>query len=118
MSRSDLPAAISAYIEATNGFDLDALVASFADDGMVNDQRREYRGKAAIRSWAGREIIGDKVTMQPTQVTGGQENVAVAAKMDGNYDKSGLPDPLVLTFYFSLHGERITQLIILHNKPV
>jgi hypothetical protein len=28
----------------------------------------------------------------------------------------GLPDPLILSFYFSLRGDQITQLIIVHNK--
>jgi hypothetical protein len=28
----------------------------------------------------------------------------------------GLPDPLVLNFYLSVSGERIVQLIIVHNK--
>jgi hypothetical protein len=40
----------------------------------------------------------------------------VTANIDGNYDKRGLPDPLVLTFYFSAHGDRIAQLIILRNQ--
>ncbi len=44
--------------------------------------------------------------------------VAVTANIDGNFDKTGLPDPLVLTFYFSISGDRIVQLIIVHNKPV
>jgi hypothetical protein len=38
--------------------------------------------------------------------------------MDETYDKTGLSDPLILDFYFSLRGEKITQLIILHNRPV
>jgi hypothetical protein len=29
---------------------------------------------------------------------------------------TGLPDPLVLNFYLSVSGERIVQLIIVHNK--
>jgi hypothetical protein len=36
--------------------------------------------------------------------------------MDGTYDKTGLPDPLILSFYFSLRGDQITQLIIIDNK--
>ena len=39
----------------------------------------------------------------------------LTANIDGNYDKRGLPDPLVLTFYFSLHGDQIVQLIILQS---
>jgi hypothetical protein len=37
--------------------------------------------------------------------------------MDGDYDKSGLPDPLVLTYYFALADDHIAQLIIIHNEP-
>jgi hypothetical protein len=44
--------------------------------------------------------------------------VAVAAKVDGNYDKTNLPDPLILSFYFTLSGDKIATLIIVFNKPV
>jgi hypothetical protein len=40
----------------------------------------------------------------------------VTANVDGDYDKRGLPDPLVLAFYFSAYGDRIVQLIILRNQ--
>jgi hypothetical protein len=41
----------------------------------------------------------------------------VSAAVDGDYDKTGLPDPLILTFYFSLAGDKISRLIIAGNKP-
>ncbi len=41
----------------------------------------------------------------------------VAANVDGEFDKQGLPDPLVLSFYFTIYGEKIVQLIILRNEP-
>ena len=44
-------------------------------------------------------------------------DLIVTAKLDGDYDKTGLPDPLLLTFYFTLGEDKITKLIILHNKP-
>jgi hypothetical protein len=34
----------------------------------------------------------------------------------GNYDKRGLPDPLVLAFYFTAQSDLIVQLIILRNR--
>jgi hypothetical protein len=43
-------------------------------------------------------------------------DVTVHAKFDGTYDKAGLPDPLILSLCFSLRGNQITQLIIIHNK--
>ena len=42
---------------------------------------------------------------------------AVDAKFDGEYDKTGLPDPLILTSYFALEGDAIVTLIIIQNRP-
>jgi hypothetical protein len=53
-----LPPLVAAYVQATNSFDLDGLLATFADDALVNDQLRDYWGKPAIREWAARDIIG------------------------------------------------------------
>jgi hypothetical protein len=43
-------------------------------------------------------------------------NFIVTANVDGNFDKRGLPDPLVLAFYFTRHRNLIVQLIILRNR--
>jgi hypothetical protein len=111
-----LPPLAAAYVEATNSFDLERLVATFADDALVNDQLRDYWGKAAIREWAERDIIGERLTMDVTEVVEHYGNFIVVANVDGNYDKRGLPDPLVLAFYFTPHGGQIVQLIILRNR--
>jgi ketosteroid isomerase-like protein len=58
-----LPRLVETYVAATNAFDLDRLLATFADDALVNDQLRDYWGKAAIREWAERDIIGERLTM-------------------------------------------------------
>ena len=61
-----LPVPVVAYIEGSNGFDLNAVMATFAETALVNDQHREYVGLSAIRNWAAREIISDRVTMEVT----------------------------------------------------
>jgi ketosteroid isomerase-like protein len=111
-----LPALVAAYVEATNSFDLERLLATFADDALVNDQLRDYWGKLAIREWAERDIVGERLTMDVTEVIVHYGNVIVTANVDGKYDKRGMPDPLVLAFYFTPHGNRIVQLIILRNR--
>jgi hypothetical protein len=112
----DLPVPVAAYIQAVNTFDLDAFLATFADDALVNDQLRDHWGKPAIREWAARDIIGDRVTMYVVKVVDHYGHAIVTAHVDGDYDARGLPDPLVLSFYFSAYGEKIVQLIILHNQ--
>jgi hypothetical protein len=45
-------------------------------------------------------------------------DITVHARTDGTYDKTGLPDQLILTLYFNLRDERVTQLIIIHNRAL
>ena len=40
-----LPPLMAAYVEATNSFDLERLIATFAEDALVNDQLRDHWGK-------------------------------------------------------------------------
>jgi SnoaL-like domain len=110
-----LPPVVAAYVEATNNCDLERLLATFADDALVNDQLRDHWGKPAIRQWAARDVIGERLTMEVTTAIEHYGNVIVTANIDGSFDKRGLPDPLVLAFYFTPHGDRIVQLLILRN---
>ena len=119
-SGDDLPAAlppsVTAYIRATNASDLDALLATFVDDALVNDQLQDHWGKAAIAAWAARDIIGERMTLKVVNTVQHYGHSIVTAHVDGLFDKRGLPDPLVLAFYFSSRDEKIVQLIILRNQ--
>jgi ketosteroid isomerase-like protein len=121
MSKTDithrLPPVIAAYVKASNAADTAAFLGVFTDDALVNDVQREFWGKAAIGKWAEHEIFGAKVTMAVVHAVERHGDVIVTAKLDGEYDKTGLPDPLLLTSYFTLRGGKIVTLIILHNKP-
>ena len=111
-----LPPLVAAIVEAMNSYDLERLLAIFADDALVNDQLRDYWGKAAIRHWAERDIIGEGLTIAVTKVVKHYDNFIVTANIDGNFDKRGLPDPLVLALYLTPHADLIIQLIILRNR--
>jgi hypothetical protein len=107
---------VAAYVEATNSFNLEGLLALFADDALVNDQLRDYWRKPAIREWAARDIIGQSLTMDVTTVIEHYGNLIVTANVGGTFDMRGLLDPLVHAFCFTVHGDRIIQLIILRNR--
>jgi ketosteroid isomerase-like protein len=111
-----LPQIIRDHAAAYNSHDLDALMATFAPDALVNDIQREFVGNEAICDWTDKEIIGPNVTMAVEQAFDLHGDVVVRARMDGDYDKTGLPDPLILTYYFTLRNGLITQQIILLNK--
>jgi hypothetical protein len=93
-----------------------AVDGFFAEDAPVNDQLREYWGKPVIREWAKRDIIGERLTVNVTEVINHYGSFIVRTNVDGNYDKRGLPDPLVLAFYFTVQSDLIVQLIILRNR--
>jgi hypothetical protein len=112
----NLPAPIVAFVKAMNMYEAGDMLAAFADGALVNDQQREHLGKAAIRRWAEKEIVGDKVTMYVTDSVVHSGGHVVTAKVTGSYEKTGLPDPLLLRFYFSLGESGITQLIIVPVK--
>lgn len=115
-ARIDLPRPVVAYVEAGNAGRPDALLDAFADDAVVNDQLREHWNRPAIAEWAKREIIAPKLTMHVERAVTRYDQTILTAIVDGDFDKRGLPDPLVLTFYFSTRGEKIVQLLILRNE--
>jgi ketosteroid isomerase-like protein len=115
---SALPRAIAAHVAAYNNHDPDALMATFASDALVNDIKREFLGHAAIRAWADKEIFGDNVTLDIQEAYEQHGDFILRFRVSGDFDKTNLPDPLILTYYFSVRADRITQLIIIHNAAV
>ena len=111
-----LPPAIAAHIAAVNSFDLDAVMDTFAEDALVNDVAREFWGPERIRAWAAKEMIGDHVTLTPIEVVDNDGLYAVRCEYDGDYDKTNLPDPLVMTNYLRVRDDKIVTLIIIKNS--
>lgn len=107
---------IAEYIAAVNAFDLERILATFATDALVNDVRREFVGVEAIRRWAAKELVGDRVTMEIIEVRPRGGETVVRARFDGQYDKTGLPPELILTTYFAVRDEKIATMIIIHNR--
>src|SRR6266550_1650552 len=63
-----LPEVVASHIAAVNAFDTEGIVATFADDAYVNDNRREIWGKDAIRKFFAKEFVGDQVTMDVREI--------------------------------------------------
>jgi hypothetical protein len=114
---TELPPIVADYIAAVNAFDSDRIVATFVPDAYVNDNRREIWGVEAIRKFMDKEIVGDHVTMEVREVIEHYGDIIVRAKWDGTYDKTNLPDELVVTSYFAIRDGKITSLAIIVNQP-
>jgi hypothetical protein len=112
-----LPPVVAGHLDAVNARDEDAIVATFAADALVNDARREFWGTEAIRRWVAREMTGDHVTIDVTEVIEHHGDTIVRGRYDGTFDKTNLPEELVLTNYFTVRGGKIASLIVIHNTP-
>jgi hypothetical protein len=111
---------VAELFAAIDEFDTDTIMGTFAEDALVNDARREFWGKDAIRPWVEREIVGDKVTIEVANAVQHDGLTIVRGVYDGEYDKTGLPDPLILTHYMTVAEDtgKIANLIIINNQPV
>jgi SnoaL-like domain len=108
---------LAEHIAAVNAFDENAILATFADDALVNDAHREFWGHEAIRRWVARELVGDRVTVAVTEVLDHHSDTIVRGRYDGDYDKTNLPDELILTNYFTVRDGKIVTLIVIRNTP-
>jgi hypothetical protein len=112
-----VPGILAEHIAAVNAFDEEAILVTFADDAFVNDAHREFWGADAIRRWVAKELVGDKVTIEVTQVIDHYGETIVRGRYDGEFDKSNLPDEVILTNYFTVREGKIAGLIVIRNTP-
>ena len=105
---TDLPAPVAEAFDATNAGDLDRFVAAFADDGVVDDWGREFRGHDEIAGWSRRESIGVNQTFDVTEVRRVGDEVIVAADVRGD----GFNGPSTFAFRLAPGGEVIERMVI------
>ena len=101
---------IATYVRAINAHDAAALLSTFASDALVKDVGREFRGIAAIKEWANREIFAVKVTLDVREAVEREGQLIVTVKIDGTFDRTGLPDPLLMDHCFRVAGDKIKAL--------
>jgi ketosteroid isomerase-like protein len=98
---------VETYIHSVNAGDAAAFQSSFADDAVVKDVGREFRGTVAIKEWADQEIFAVNVTLEVIKAVERDGETIVTVKIDGTFDRTGLPDPLLMEHCFTVAGDRI-----------
>jgi SnoaL-like domain len=107
-----VPGPIAVFLRAVNAGAREEFQASFADDAVVVDVNRELRGLDAIMAWAGADIFGAHVHFDVQDVTERQGRTIVRVRIDGTFDRTGLPDPLVMNHEFKVAEGKIAELRI------
>ena len=109
---SNLPWPVASFLRAVNGGAKADFAASFADDAVVVDVNRELRGLDAITAWANADIFAALVHFEVMDVAERTGQTTVTVKIDGTFDRTGLPDPLVMNHEFTVAEGKITELRI------
>ena len=117
MITTELTGVVAEHIAAVNAQDTDAIMATFAPDAYVIDARREFAGTEAVRRWVEKEMVGDKVRIDVRDVLDHHGDTVVRGAYDGEFDKTNLPEELVLSNYFSVRDGKIVSLVIIRNEP-
>ena len=50
------------------------------------------------------------MTLDALGASGDESDATITAKVDGTFDRTGLPDPLIMTFQIAALGGKITKL--------
>ncbi len=110
----ELTGIVAEHIRAVNAFDTNAILATFAEDAYVNDNRREIAGSHAIKRWVEKELVGDRVTMEVREVVDHYGDTIVRAAY--TCGKSKLPPELILSNYFRVRDGKIVSLAVIFNR--
>jgi hypothetical protein len=101
-----LPEPVGALLDAANANDLAAFLASFTDDGVVDDWGREFGGREAIRGWSDREFIGVRVSLEVTALEERDGATVITAQVGGD----GFNGPS--HFSFRIEGDKVARMTI------
>jgi hypothetical protein len=104
----ELPRPVATYLAAEKAKDTDMLVLCFADDALVHDEDRDYRGLDAIRAWKQEAEAKYQYVMEPLDASVSENTVKLRARLTGNFPGS----PLELDHTFTLANDKIISLEI------
>ena len=99
---------IAAYIDASNGRQVEALIACFTPDAVVADEGHTYRGTSEIRTWFAKTVAAYAFTLQVRQVAAQGSETIATCEVSGTFDGS----PIQLPYRFTLEDDRIAALTI------
>ena len=106
----NLPHSILMFLRAMNRQDGATLKTVFSPDARVHDEDEDHVGPDAIVAWAAEKAFKYGVIIEPVELTGFADRRNLLCRVDGSFDKTGLPDPLLLDYRFVLDGDAIREL--------
>jgi ketosteroid isomerase-like protein len=103
-----LPRPVAAYLDAVKAKDPNMLDLCFAEDALVHDEDRDYRGLDAIKAWKRDTETKYKYVVEPLDVSVSGDTVNLHVRLTGDFPGS----PIELDYTFTLANDKITSLEI------
>lgn len=101
------------FVRAINGGTINAAINLLAADAQVNDQLRNFWGLDSISEWLTHEIIGERVNIKMINIRKHYDTVILAAELRGDFEVSGMSQPVIVDIYFTIQGSQIVRLQML-----
>lgn len=105
-----LPPLAAAYVQATNNHDSAAFLSLFSADSVVDDAGRLFHGLPEIQTWSDHDIMAPHVTLEVLDVLSIPGEITLTTVVDGTFDRTGLPDPVVITHHLAHADDKISRL--------
>jgi ketosteroid isomerase-like protein len=103
-----LPRPVATYLDAVKAKDPSMLDLCFAEDALVHDEDRDYRGLDAIKAWKRDTETKYKYVVEPLDVSVRGDTVNLHVRLTGDFPGS----PIELDYTFKLANDKITSLEI------
>jgi len=103
-----LPKPLRDYFDANITFDVAGMLAAFAPDALVHDERQTHEGTEAIRQWIETATVGNRAIATPQEIQSEGDKYLVKAEVAGSFPGS----PISLTFRFRVKDGSIADLEI------
>jgi hypothetical protein len=99
-----------AYVRAVNDGNANAYGALFHENALVDDGGREFRGRDAIRTWSASDIFAVNVRFEVVDSTERDGDAVLTTIVEGDFDRTGLPDPVVIVHRITAENEKVARL--------
>lgn len=103
-----LPPPVQNYFDGNARLDADAMLAPFAADAVVSDERQTHRGREAIALWIKQASLAVNAVATPRTHLHHDGIDVITADVAGNFPGS----PITLTFRFRVSDSAIAELHI------
>jgi SnoaL-like domain len=108
MMTLDLPRPVATYLAAEQAKDPEMLALCFAENALVHDEDRDYRGLDAIKAWKQEAAAKYQYVMEPLDASVSAQTVKLRVRLTGTFPGS----PVEVDHTFTLANDKITSLDI------